>query len=86
MGTLKKSCSLAEHPHVGLIWDLANMWTVTKEPPAEAIKIKKIHPPYTYQRCKMVDGKIQYTLLGQGEVPIFEAIDVLVKRWIQRIL
>jgi len=27
----------------------------------------------------MVDGKIQYVRLGQGEVPIFEAIDALSK-------
>ena len=27
----------------------------------------------------MVDGKIQYVFLGQGEVPIFEAIDALSK-------
>ena len=26
-----------------------------------------------------MDGKYQYKLLGQGEVPVFEAIDVLVK-------
>jgi len=30
------------HPHVGLVWDIVNMWSVTKEPPAQMYaKLKK---------------------------------------------
>ncbi len=38
----------AEHEHVGLIWDIVNMWSVTKEPPAGVYqKLKKyIRHPY----------------------------------------
>jgi sugar phosphate isomerase/epimerase len=68
----------AEHPNVGLVWDVCNMWTITKEPPAEAYRKLKKYIHHTHIKdAKLVDGKPQYTLLGQGEVPIFEAIDAL---------
>jgi len=70
----------AEHTNVGLVWDISNMWTVTKESPLEAYKKLKKYIRHTHIKdAKLVDGKPQYTLLGQGEVPIFEAIDALSK-------
>lgn len=68
----------AEHPHVGLVWDVANMWTVTREPPAEAWQALQQYIHHTHIKdARLVGGKPQYTLLGQGEVPIFEAINAL---------
>jgi sugar phosphate isomerase/epimerase len=70
----------ATHKHVGLVWDATNMWTITKESPAEAYKKLKKYIRHTHIKdAKMVDGKPQYTLMGQGEVPIFEAVDALSK-------
>lgn len=70
----------AQHTHTGLIWDIANMWNVTKEAPAEVYKKLKKHIHHTHIKdAKLVDGKLQYTLLGEGEVPVFEAIDALEK-------
>jgi sugar phosphate isomerase/epimerase len=70
----------AEHTHVGLVWDVTNMWTVTKESPEEAYKKLKKYIRHTHIKdAKLVEGKPQYTLLGQGDVPIFEAIDALRK-------
>jgi len=70
----------AEHSNVGLVWDVSNMWTVTKESPVEAFKKLKKYIRHTHIKdAKLVDGKPQYTLLGNGEVPIFEAIDALSK-------
>ncbi|MEP7111147.1 MAG: sugar phosphate isomerase/epimerase family protein [Ferruginibacter sp.] len=70
----------AEHPQVGLIWDIVNMWSVTKEPPLEAYtKLKKYIRHTHIKDAKFVDGKIEYTLLGKGEAPIFEAMDALIK-------
>lgn len=64
--------------NTGLVWDVTNMWTVTKEPPAEAYrKLKKYIRHVHIKDAKLVDGKLQYTFLGEGEVPIFEAIDAL---------
>ena len=42
-------------------------------------KLKKYIRHTHIKDAKLVDGKPQYTLLGQGEVPIFEAIDLLSK-------
>lgn len=68
----------AEHPHVGMIWDITNMWTVTKESPMLAYTQLKKYIHHTHIKdAKMVEEKLQYTLLGQGEVPIFDAIDLL---------
>ena len=70
----------ASHPKVGLVWDVSNMWTITKEPPVDVYKKLKKYIYHTHIKdAKMVDGKLRYTLLGQGEVPIFEAINVLSK-------
>jgi len=70
----------ASHPNVGLVWDPSNMWTVTKEPPAEVYpKLKKYIHHVHIKDAKLADGKLQYKLLGEGEVPIFEAVDLLAK-------
>ena len=39
---IEKIVKAAEHPHVGLIWDALNMWTITKEKPTALYdKLKK---------------------------------------------
>jgi sugar phosphate isomerase/epimerase len=56
------------------------MWTITKEPPAQVYKKLKKYIRHTHIKdAQLADGKPQYTFLGKGEVPIFEAIDVLIK-------
>lgn len=70
----------AEHRHTGLVWDISNMWTVTKESPVEVYpKLKKYIRHTHIKDARVIDGKPQYTLLGEGEVPIFAAIRELVK-------
>jgi sugar phosphate isomerase/epimerase len=70
----------AQHEHTGLVWDVTNMWTITKEPPAEVYKRLRKYIRHTHIKdAKLVDGKVQYVLLGQGEVPIFDAVDALAK-------
>ncbi len=70
----------AAHSNVGMIWDITNMWTITKESPTVTYTRLK---PYIYHThikdAKLVDGKPEYTMLGKGDVPIFEAIDLLYK-------
>jgi len=64
--------------NVGLVWDICNMWTATKEPPSEVYAILKPYIRHTHIKdLKIVDGKEEYVLLGTGIVPIFEAIDLL---------
>jgi len=70
----------AAHPNVGLVWDICNMWTITKEPPAEAYRLLRKYIHHTHIKdAKLVDGKVQYVRLGQGEVPLAEGIGALVK-------
>jgi sugar phosphate isomerase/epimerase len=68
------------HKQAGLIWDVTNMWTATKEPVAEVYAKLNHYIKHTHIKdAKLVDGKPQYTFLGKGEVPIFEAIQLLKK-------
>ncbi len=75
-----KIMQTAEHPNVGMVWDIVNMWSVTKEPPAQVYEKLKKYIYHTHIKdLKIVDGKERYVLLGKGETPIFEAIDILAK-------
>lgn len=75
---LQKIMQQAEHEHVGMVWDIVNMWNITKEPPAGVYEDLKKYIHHTHIKdLKMVNGKEQYVLLGKGETPIFEAIDIL---------
>ncbi|WP_020597365.1 sugar phosphate isomerase/epimerase family protein [Spirosoma panaciterrae] len=68
----------AEHPNVGLIWDIFNMWSITKEPPAEVYQTLKKYIRHTHIKDgSMVAGKPAYTFIGKGEAPLKEAIDAL---------
>ena len=68
-----------QHPNTGMIWDITNMYTITKENPVDAYLKLKPYIKHTHiKNAKLVDGKIQYVLLNQGDVPIFKAIDALV--------
>jgi sugar phosphate isomerase/epimerase len=66
------------HPQTGLVWDMINMWSVTKETPAQVYPKLKPYIRHTHIKdCRIKDGKIQYTLVGRGESPIFQVIDLL---------
>lgn len=70
----------AAHRHVGLVWDVYNMWSITKESPASAYKALKKYIKHVHLKdARLVDGKEQYVLFGMGISPIFEAVDILVK-------
>lgn len=77
---IEKIMHSAEHPNVGMVWDIVNMWSVTKEPPAQVYEKLKKYIYHTHIKdLKTIDGKERYVLLGKGETPIFEAIDILAK-------
>jgi len=70
----------AASPHVGLVWDVCNMWSVTKETPEEVYAALKPFIRHTHIKdLKIENGKEEYVLLGTGIVPIFQAIDLLYK-------
>lgn len=75
---LKKIMESCDHTNTGMIWDIVNMWSITKEAPAEVYAQLKKYIRHTHIKdLKMIDNKEQYTLLGKGEAPVFEAIDIL---------
>jgi sugar phosphate isomerase/epimerase len=66
------------HSHVGMVWDICNMWIATKEPPRDVYALLKPYIKHTHIKdMKTTNGKEEYVLLGKGEVPIFEAINIL---------
>ncbi|MES2847846.1 MAG: sugar phosphate isomerase/epimerase family protein, partial [Bacteroidota bacterium] len=75
---IEKIMQAATHEQTGLIWDVCNMWVITKEKPEQVYKKLKKYIHHTHIKdAKLVEGKPQYTLLGKGEVPIITAIDIL---------
>lgn len=75
---IQKIMQSAFNDNTGLVWDITNMWSITKEPPVEVyLKLKKYIRHTHIKDLKMIDDKEHYMLLGQGEVPIFTAIDAL---------
>lgn len=77
---LEKVMRLAEHAHTGLVWDITNMWSVTQEPPVQVYQKLKKYIRHTHIKDgKLMNGKLGYTLMGRGEVPIAEAIGSLTK-------
>jgi len=70
----------ANHPHVGLVWDAYNMWSVTKEEPAQVYAGLKNYIRHAHIKdAKLINGKDEYVFLGEGTSPIFEAVDLLAK-------
>lgn len=68
----------AAQTHVGLVWDICNMWIATRETPEEVYALLKPYIRHTHIKdLKMANGKEEYVLLGTGIVPIFQAIDLL---------
>ena len=70
----------ATHPNVGMVWDIVNMWTITQESPVMAYERLKQFIYHTHIKdASLNDGKVTYRFLGQGNVPVFQAIDALAK-------
>jgi sugar phosphate isomerase/epimerase len=68
----------SKSPHVGMIWDICNMWSVKNEPPALVYeKLKKYIMHTHFADFKYIGNKFRSVLLGQGEAPIIEAIKAL---------
>lgn len=64
--------------HAGLIWDIYNMWSITREAPAKVYEQLKSHIRHIHVKDgKRVDGKIRYVLMGRGEAPVKEAVQAL---------
>lgn len=76
---LEKILNEVDSRRVALIWDVTNMWHITKEPPLEVFQrlgrfIRHVH---LKDGTITTDGKLQYVLFGRGEIPLREAVQIL---------
>jgi sugar phosphate isomerase/epimerase len=69
----------SESPDVGLVWDVCNMWSVTKESPTHVYEQLKPYIRHTHIKdVKLLrDGGLRYVLLGEGDAPVAEAVHAL---------
>ena len=68
----------SEGPAVGLIWDVVNMWSITKESPAIVYEKLKKYIRHTHIKdAKFTGTELHYVLVGQGETPIGDAVKLL---------
>lgn len=66
--------------NTGMVWDITNMWTITAESPADMYTALQPYIFHTHIKDATKTGdKVDYKLLGMGDVPIFNAIDILYK-------
>jgi sugar phosphate isomerase/epimerase len=70
----------SKHQNVGLIWDFMNMWVVTGESPEHVYPSLAPFIRHVHVKDGIKNGdKINYVLLGKGEVPVRQALGQLVK-------
>lgn len=75
---LLKIMQSTESHNVGLIWDIWNMWSVTKEPPSEVFQTLKKYIFHTHIKDGLIENENhKYVLLGVGISPLKEAISLL---------
>lgn len=68
----------ADAENAGLVWDIFNMWSITKELPEAVFVQLKNYIKHVHVKDGIIkDGKEQYVLLGRGEGPIKEAVQLL---------
>lgn len=75
---IKKIMQKVNATNTGLVWDIHNMWSVTKEPPVNAYKALKKYIRHVHVKdSKNENGVEKYTLPGKGDSPILTGIDAL---------
>jgi sugar phosphate isomerase/epimerase len=68
------------HAQVGLVWDYFNMWSVTKEDPSLVYTRLKKYILHTHIKdANMQANGEEYTLIGQGNAPLHDALHALKK-------
>ncbi len=80
MADLEKIMKEVGSSKIGLIWDISNMWTITGEAPSMVYPVLKKYIRHVHVKDAIKEeGKLRYTFLGKGQVPVFEGIDLLAR-------
>lgn len=70
----------SESPNSGMVWDICNMWSATRESPADVYgKLQKYIRHTHFRDIKYEGNKYRSVLFGMGEAPVEEAVKVLQK-------
>jgi sugar phosphate isomerase/epimerase len=76
---LTQIMTAADHPNVGLIWDVFNMWADSHEPPAGVYQKLKKYIRHTHIKDARIENDThRYVAVGKGQAPLREAITALV--------
>lgn len=75
---LRGLCEELDHPALGVLWDIHHPYRYFKEAPDYTYKnlapfIRHIH----LKDSVMINGKAEYRMMGYGDVPYREAVDLL---------
>ena len=77
---LQAVMKVAAHSNTGMVWDVTNMWTITGELPSDVYGALKSYIRHVHIKdAKKSGDQIDYKLLGEGKVPIWQAVDLLYK-------
>lgn len=75
---LKTVMDLVIDKPVGLIWDICNMYSITKEPVSKVYNTIRSYIRHVHIKdAKLTNNKVNYVLTGEGEIPIHQALRLL---------
>lgn len=76
---LRKVLDAVNSRSIGALWDMNHPYRYADEAPAETVKNLDAYIKYTHIKDSIIkDNRVQYTLMGQGSLPVKSCIDALV--------
>ena len=76
---LQDVLQVVQHPHVGVLWDVHHPYRFFSEPLADTYEKLKDRIRHVHLKDSIITDKgVRYCLLGQGDLPIEEALRLLV--------
>jgi fatty-acyl-CoA synthase len=77
---LRKLLDEVNSPSVAALWDMHHPYRYANESPSETIANLGDYIRYTHVKDSVMnDGKVQYKLMGRGDLPVKEMLDELIK-------
>lgn len=77
---LKKVIEQAGRPNIGALWDINHTWHLFSEKPEQTLSnIGKFVRHVHLKDSVLCEGKISYCIMGQGELPIKQMVQLLTK-------
>ena len=75
---LAKIIEKVNNPYVGVLWDIHHPYRFMNESPQTTYKNIGKYLKYVHIKDSvMVDGEVQYKILGDGDIPVTETLDLL---------